>query len=153
MHSIICEFTVDDVVVYVLLFYLDLYDFWGFQQYRINLIISSKMGVSTFSQQDNQATYIWELLHREMHFENLIIDLPNNLVSLFDLVEKYWYIQMQRIWKKSLLSGMVLSCMTYGEYWLACIVVLSSTVWKLNIHNFIQTGILICGGYFFFLNV
>ena len=47
------------------------------------------MGVSTFSQQDNQATYIWELLHREMHFENLIIDLPNNLVSLFDLVEKY----------------------------------------------------------------
>jgi hypothetical protein len=153
MHSIICEFTVDDVVVYVLFFYLDLYDFWGFQQYRINLIISSKMGVSTFSQQDNQATYIWELLHREMHFENLIIDLPNNLVSLFDLVEKYWYIQMQRIWKKSLLSGMVLSCMTYGEYWLACIVVLSSTVWKLNIHNFIQTGILICGGYFFFLNV
>ena len=147
MHSIICEFTVDDVVVYVLFFYLDLYDFWGFQQYRINLIISSKMGVSTFSQQDNQATYIWELLHREMHFENLIIDLPNNLVSLFDLVEKYWYIQMQRIWKKSLLSGMVLSCMTYGEYWLACIVVLSSTVWKLNIHNFIQTGILICGGY------
>ena len=153
MHSIICEFTVDDVVVYVLFFYLDLYDFWGFQQYRINLIISSKMGVSTFSQQDNQATYIWELLHREMHFENLIIDLPNNLVSLFDLVEKYWYMQMQRIWKKSLLSGMVLSCMTYGEYWLACIVVLSSTVWKLNIHNFIQTGILICGGYFFFLNV
>ena len=153
MHSIICEFTVDDVVVYVLFFYLDLYDFWGFQRYRINLIISSKMGVSTFSQQDNQATYIWELLHREMHFENLIIDLPNNLVSLFDLVEKYWYIQMQRIWKKSLLSGMVLSCMTYGEYWLACIVVLSSTVWKLNIHNFIQTGILICGGYFFFLNV
>jgi hypothetical protein len=153
MHSIICEFTVDDVVVYVLFFYLDLYDFWGFQQYRINLIISSKMGVSTFSQQDNQATYIWELLHTEMHFENLIIDLPNNLVSLFDLVEKYWYIQMQRIWKKSLLSGMVLSCMTYGEYWLACIVVLSSTVWKLNIHNFIQTGILICGGYFFFLNV
>jgi hypothetical protein len=147
MHSIICEFTVDDVVVYVLFFYLDLYDFWGFQQYRINLIISSKMGVSTFSQQDNQATYIWELLHREMHFENLIIDLPNNLVSLFDLVEKYWYIQMQRIWKKSLLSGMVLSCMTYGEYWLACIVVLSSTVWKLNIHNFIQTGILLCGGY------
>jgi hypothetical protein len=147
MHSIICEFTVDDVVVYVLFFYLDLYDFWGFQQYRINLIISSKMGVSTFSQQDNQATYIWELLHREMHFENLIIDLPNNLVSLFDLVEKYWYIQMQRIWKKSLLSGMVLSCMTYGEYWLACIVVLSSTVWKLNIHNFIQTGNLLCGGY------
>ena len=147
MHSIICEFTVDDVVVYVLFFYLDLYDFWGFQRYRINLIISSKMGVSTFSQQDNQATYIWELLHKEMHFENLIIDLPNSLVSLFDLVEKYWYLQMQRIWKKSLLSGMALSCMTYGEYWLSCIVVLSSTVWKLNIQNFIQTGILICGGY------
>lgn len=29
----------------------------------------------------------------EIHFDNLI-DLPNNLVYLFDLVEKYWYIHL-----------------------------------------------------------
>ena len=38
MHAMICEFTVDGVVVHVLFFYFDLNDFGGFQRYHINLV-------------------------------------------------------------------------------------------------------------------
>jgi hypothetical protein len=42
------------------------------------------------------------------------------------------------------------SCIANGESCLACVVVSSSTVWKLHIQNSIQTGILVCGRYLWY---